>query len=83
MGAERAAEIDPNLPEIYCIRARYLEEEGRTDEAEKQLMTALKLGPDVWEVNREVARMLFRRGRMREAIPYFQKAASSMSTSAV
>ncbi|HEY7007210.1 MAG TPA: TIR domain-containing protein [Sphingomicrobium sp.] len=77
---ERAAEIDPGLPEIYCIRARYLEEEGKTDEAEKQLMTALKLGPDVWEVNREAARMLFRRRRIREAIPYFQKAASSMST---
>ena len=77
---ERAAEIDPSLPEIYCIRARYLEEEGRNGEAEKQIMTALKLGPDSWEVNREAARMLFRRGRIREAIPHFEKAASSMAT---
>jgi adenylate cyclase len=77
---ERAAEIDPSLPEIYCIRARYLEEEGRDDEAEKQIVTALKLGPDSWEVNREAARMLFRRGRIREAIPHFEKAAASMAT---
>jgi len=77
---DRAAEIDPSLPEIYCIRARYLEEEGRDDEAEKQIVTALKLGPDSWEVNREAARMLFRRGRIREAIPHFEKAAASMAT---
>jgi adenylate cyclase len=77
---ERAAEIDPSLPEIYCIRARYLEEEGRNDDAEKQIVTALKLGPDSWEVNREAARMLFRRGRIREAVPHFEKAASSMAT---
>jgi adenylate cyclase len=77
---ERAAEIDPSLPEIYCIRARYLEEEGRDDEAEKQIVTALKLGPDSWEVNREAARMLFRRGRIREAIPHFEQAAASMAT---
>ena len=26
--AERALEINPNLPEAHCIKARYLEEEG-------------------------------------------------------
>jgi adenylate cyclase len=78
--AERAIEINPNLPEAHAIKARYFEEEGRTEDAEKQIRTALKLDPQSWEVNREVARMLFRHGHIREAIPYFEKAASLMDT---
>ena len=78
--AERALEISPALPEAHCIKARYLEEEGDAEEAERQMRTALRLGPDSWEVNREVARMLFRHGRIEEAIPYFEKAASLMET---
>ena len=34
----------------------------------------------IWEVNREVARMLFRHGHIREAIPYFEKSASLMDS---
>ena len=78
--ADRALELDPTLPEAHCIKARYLEEEGEAEEAERQLRTALKLDPDSWEVNREAARMLFRRGHAREAIPFFQKAAAQMET---
>ncbi|HEY7007209.1 MAG TPA: TIR domain-containing protein [Sphingomicrobium sp.] len=78
--AERALEINPGLPEAHCIKARYLEEEGKKEEAERQIRTALKLDPDSWEVNREVARMLFRTGRIEEAIPYFEKAASLTET---
>ena len=78
--AERAIEIDPGLAEAYCVKARYLEDEGRADEAEKQVRIALKLDPESWEVNREAARMLFRHGHVREAIPFFEKAASLMDT---
>jgi len=78
--AERALEINPNLAEAHCIKARYLEEEGHADEAEQQMRTALRLDPDCWEANREVARMLFRHGRIQDAIPYFEKAASLMDT---
>ena len=74
--AERALEINPGLAEAHCIKARYLEEDGATEEAEKQIRIALKLDPESWEVNREAARMLFRHGHIREAIPYFTKAAS-------
>jgi adenylate cyclase len=74
--AERALEIDPTVAEAHCVKARYLEEAGKPDEAEKQIRTALKLGPESWEVNREAARMLFRHGRLREAIPFFEKSGS-------
>jgi adenylate cyclase len=78
--AERAFEINPGLAEAHCIKARYLEEEGRTEEAQRQIQTALELDPESWEVNREAARMLFRHGHMRDAIPYFEKAASLNDT---
>ncbi len=78
--AERALAIDPRMPEALTIKARYLEEEGSGEEAQKQIRKALALDPDSWEVNREAARMLFRHGNLREAIPYFEKAASQMDT---
>ena len=78
--AERALEINPHLPEAHCIKARYLEEAGHAEEAEQQIRNALKLDADSWEVNREAARILFRSGRIREAIPFFEKAASLMDT---
>jgi adenylate cyclase len=51
-----------------------LEEQGRSDEAKLEIETALGLDPESWEVNREAARLLFRQGKIREAIPYFEKA---------
>jgi adenylate cyclase len=78
--AERALAINPNLAEIRCVRARYLEESGKKDEANREMATALELGPESWEVNREAARMMFRAGRYRDAIPYFEKAASLIDT---
>ena len=76
--AERALGIDRALPEAHCIKARYLEEQNQFEEAEKQIRTALELDPNSWEVNREVARMLFRHDRISESVPYFEKAASLM-----
>ncbi|WP_155264761.1 TIR domain-containing protein [Sphingomonas segetis] len=75
--AERALELDPNLPEALCVKARYLaDEDGKSEEADRQIQTALRLDPESWEVNKEAARLLSRSGQMREAIPYFEKAAS-------
>jgi adenylate cyclase len=78
--ADRALALNAALPEAHCIKGRYLEEEGKVDEAEKQIRTALSLNPDSWEVNREMARMLFRRGRVQEAGQFFAKAASLMDS---
>jgi len=72
--AERALAIDPSLAEALCVKARYLEEEGRVDEAERDIRSALQLSPESWEVNREAAIFLFRRSRIPDAIPLFEKA---------
>ena len=78
--AERALSINPNLAEVRCVKARYLEEEGKPEEATREIEAALQLDPDSWEVNREAARLMFRQGRLREAVPFFEKAAALMDT---
>jgi adenylate cyclase len=78
--AERALEINSRLAEPYCVKVRHLEQEGRHEDADKELAQALRLGPDSWEVNRESARLMFRRDRMSDAIRYFEKAAQLMDT---
>jgi adenylate cyclase len=77
--AERALALNPDLPEARCVKARYLESDGRADEAGREIATALRLDPESWEVNREAARIMFRAGRMPEAIRYFEKAAELMT----
>jgi adenylate cyclase len=75
--ADRALALDPNLPEALCVKARYLaDEDGDYEAANRQVQLALRLDPESWEVNKEAARLLSRRGKMREAIPYFEKASS-------
>jgi adenylate cyclase len=78
--AERALKLDPDLPDALCVRARYLQEEGRHSEANREIDTALRLEPDSWEVNKEAAFLTFRQGRIQDAIPYFEKASSMMDT---
>lgn len=78
--AERALSINPDLPEPHCVKAHYLEEEGRLSEANREIETALRLDPDSWEANREAARLMFRQGRVPEAIPFYERAGALMST---
>jgi adenylate cyclase len=78
--AERALELDPDIAEAYCVKARYLQGEGRFDDANRELARALELDPESWEVNKEVAHLTFRQGRTGDAIPYFEKAAALMDT---
>jgi adenylate cyclase len=78
--AERALDINPRLAEPHCVKVRYLEQQGRSEEADKELAQALRLGPESWEVNREAARIMFRRDRMADAIRYFEKASQLLDT---
>ncbi|MDQ3078198.1 MAG: tetratricopeptide repeat protein, partial [Pseudomonadota bacterium] len=77
--AQRALELNPALPEPRCVKARYLECEGKREEASHELEASLRLDPDSWEANREIARLYFRDGRFRDAIPFFEKATDLMA----
>ncbi|HVU29731.1 MAG TPA: TIR domain-containing protein [Sphingomicrobium sp.] len=74
--AERALVLNPNLSEPHFVRARYFAHEDRGEEASAEAQLAIRLQPDSWEGNREVARLLFAQGRFRDAIPYLEKAMS-------
>ena len=74
--AARALAINPNLAEAHCVKAHLFEELGKKSEATAEIETAVGLDPESWEVNREAARLFFRQGRVRDAIPYFEKAAA-------
>ncbi len=46
--AERALELDPELPEALCVKARYLaDEDGKPEEADRQIQAALRLDPEL------------------------------------
>ena len=76
--AERALDLDSDLAEAHCIKARYLQEEGRDEEASQLVDTALRLDPDSFEANKEAGRLRFRQGNIKEALAHFLKAASLM-----
>ena len=78
--AEKALSINPNLAEAHCVRAHLFEEQGHKDKAVAEIESAVRLDSDSWEVNREAGRLLFRQGRINDAIPYFEKAAALMDS---
>lgn len=76
--ADRALELDPNLAEAHVIRAWYMLEQDKTDEANEEIATGLKLNPESWEVNRIAGKLLFLQGRLKEAAACYEKAAELM-----
>jgi adenylate cyclase len=78
--AERALEINPELAEARCVKVRYFEQLGRLEDADRELEGALRLGANSWEVNREAARLMFRRNRMADAVRHWEKASQLMES---
>ena len=76
--AERALELNPDLAEAHVIRAWYLVEQEKPDEANAEIATALRLNPESWEVNRVAGKVLFLQGRLKEAAACYEKAAELM-----
>jgi adenylate cyclase len=76
--AKRAIEINPEIAEAHCVMAQVLAEQGDQPEANREIDEALRLDPDSWEVNREAAKLRFREGRIREAIPLYDRSAELM-----
>ena len=78
--AERALSLDANLGEVHAVKARHLSEQGRHDEANREIEIALRLDPESYEVNTVAGRLVFRQGRIKDAIPYYEKATAVMET---
>jgi len=77
---EHALSLDPNLAEAHAIKARILSDLGRTEEANAEIASALKLDPESYEVNKSAARLSFRQSQMKAAAHYFEKATALMET---
>jgi adenylate cyclase len=78
--AERAVSLDQNLAEAHAARARVLTQHRRFDEADREIEIALRLDPGGYEVNYCAGRLKFSQGQFREAIRYWDKAATVMET---
>ncbi|MGZ3276368.1 MAG: TIR domain-containing protein, partial [Caulobacteraceae bacterium] len=75
MAAEKALELDPDLAEAHALKASILYQSGRREEAWNEIATALRLGPDSWEVNRHAGLMNYWQRKFAEATGCFSRAA--------
>jgi adenylate cyclase len=74
--AERAISLNPEIAEARLPKAWHFAERGEHDKAAAELETAVRLGPDSWEVNKEAARLSYRLRRIDEATRYLERATS-------
>lgn len=78
--AERALELDPELPEAHTVKARQLYELGRREEAIDEVEIALELDPNSYEVNLGAGYLYFREHRYPEAIRRYEIASAIMES---
>jgi adenylate cyclase len=79
--AERALALDPNLAEAHAVKANILFfQEGRVDPARAELLTALRLDPESYDVNRIAANLYYRERRFDEAIRHYEKISALMES---
>jgi adenylate cyclase len=76
--AERALELDPNVAEAHAVKAWYLLEQERADEANEEIAMALRLDPESWEVNRISGKVLFLQGKLEQAAACYERATELM-----
>ena len=72
--AERALELNADLAEAHAVKARIFSEEKRHEEASREIETALRLDPESHQVNKCAALLRFRQQRLKDSVPYFEKA---------
>jgi adenylate cyclase len=80
VAAHAALAIDPSIAEAHCALSRRLEERGKHEESLAELQKGLRLNPDSWELNKAAANFFMFRGKVSEALPYFERAAATMET---
>ena len=78
--AHTALTIDASIAEARVPKLRRLEDRRRYGEAEAELQTAIELDPDSWEVNKEAARVAFRKRELDRAVRHLETAVALMES---
>jgi adenylate cyclase len=72
--ANRALDLNPGIAEAYLPRAWHLAMQGRDQDSQLEIETALRLNPESWEANKEAARVYYRQRELAKAIKHLEKA---------
>jgi adenylate cyclase len=76
--AHTALTIDANIAEARIPKLRRLEDRRRHEEADAEMEIAIRLDPDSWEVNKEAARVCFRKRELERAVAHLETAVGLM-----
>ena len=74
--AHTALTIDSKIAEAHLPMIRRLQDRRRYSEAEAEMGIALSLDPESWEVNKEAARVSFRKRDLDGAVRHLETAVS-------
>ena len=80
VAAHAALSIDPTIAEAHLPKVKRLEHKRLSEQAEAEMATALRLGPDSWEVNKEAGRMCLNRRNVPQATLHYEKAVEMMDS---
>jgi adenylate cyclase len=78
--AERALALNPGLAEAHAAKVRVLTADAKFDEAKAEIETALELDAESYEVNFAAARWCIATRDHLQAIAFFEKAASEITS---
>jgi adenylate cyclase len=73
LAADRALQLDPSLPEPYCVKARAFSAMRDYREAEQQIEYALGRAPDLWEVQNEAAATYIWQRKYAQAVYHYER----------
>jgi adenylate cyclase len=80
VAAHTALAIDPNIAEAHLPMIKRLQERQQFDAAAAEMETAIRLGPESWEVNKEAGRYFLMKRDVPTATRHYEKAAELMES---
>ena len=78
--AHTALSIDPTIAQAHLPMIKRLQDRKRFGEAAAEMETAIRLGPESWEVNKEAGRFFLNERDVPAATRHYEKAAELMET---
>jgi adenylate cyclase len=78
--AHSAIAIDPTIAEAHLPMVKRLQERRLFDAADAEMETAIRLGPESWEVNKAAGRYYLMKRDVPAATRHYEKAAELMDT---